>query len=239
VSSGFEVGGAARRLHIGTSGYSYPEWRGVFYPPTLKSSEYLGFYSEYFSATEINNTFYRLPSPQIVERWSSQVPEGFRFSIKLNQQITHRQRLQGSEETMGIFLEGLAALRPKLGTVLVQLPPYFKKLPEALEHFLSVYSEKLPLVFEFRHSSWFCDEIFEMLKHHRAVLAAVETDEQPAVLEKTAPLNYVRLRKSRYEAAELEKWAGWMALQQDPRFVFVKHDLQAPSIALKLLQRLA
>jgi uncharacterized protein YecE (DUF72 family) len=233
------MGGIPKRIHIGTSGYSYPEWRGLFYPSTLKGRDYLAYYSEHFSTTEINNTFYRLPSSDTVAGWHSQVPEAFRFSIKLNQQITHRQRLQGSEETMEIFLQGLAALRPKLGAVLVQLPPYFQKAPEVLDRFLCTHSGTLPLVFEFRHRSWYCDEIFEMLSRHQAALAAVETDEQPAVLERTASLSYARLRKTEYEAADLEKWAKWMAALSDTTFVYIKHGLKAPAIALKLKQMLA
>jgi uncharacterized protein YecE (DUF72 family) len=232
--SGFARSSSAKRSYIGTSGFSYPEWRGEFYPPALKSVDYLAYYAKHFSATEINNTFYRLPSPGTVENWYSRVPEGFRFSVKLNQQITHRLRLQGSEEAMELFLEGLAGLIPKLGAVLVQLPPYFQKLPEVLERFLCAFSERVPLVLEFRHRSWFCDEIYDMLKRYRAVLAMVETDEQPAVLEKTAAFTYVRLRKSEYGAVDLQRWAAWMAAQSDPAFLFVKHGLQAPSIALKL-----
>ena len=133
-------------IYVGTSGLSYKEWKGVFYPDKLPAKDYLSFYSQHFSTTEINNTFYRSPSEGTSAKWAEQVPENFRFTLKLNRKITHNKRLKDVEDEMEWFLKGAAALGKKLGTLLVQLPPYFREDTEVLEHFLEGCSQRLVIM---------------------------------------------------------------------------------------------
>ena len=221
-------------IWVGTSGFSYPEWKGVFYPEKLSAKEYLSFYAQHFSTTEINSTFYRFPSTKLVSGWLEQVPQSFRFSLKLNQKITHKKRLRDVDEEMTWFLEGGGSMGDKLGSILVQLPPYFRKNWDVLQNFLQHYSSKAPLAVEFRHPSWFCDEIFQLLKAMNTSLVMAETDESPAAREITGPLVYIRLRKSDYTDEELKAWVLWIKSQQKETFVYLKHEQSAPCLASRL-----
>lgn len=221
-------------IYIGTSGFSYPEWKGIFYPDDLSSKEYLRFYARHFTTTEINNTFYRSPSESTASGWCESVSEDFRFALKLNQKITHKKRLRGVEEEMTWFLKGAHALGSRLGTVLVQLPPYFRKDTAVFSDFVEQYSGSARLAFEFRHDSWFSEDILELLRRHEASLAVVESDERKAVREITAPFVYVRLRKSAYGEQEMEQWSSWIRSLQGEIFVYLKHDQEAPALARQL-----
>jgi len=181
-------------IYVGTSGFSYKEWKGVFCPDKLPAKDYLSFYAQHFSTTEINNTFYRSPSEGTRTKWAEQVPENFRFTLKLNRKITHNKRLKDVEDEMEWFLKGATALGEKLGTLLVQLPPYFKENRDVLEHFLGEYSERAPLALEFRHPSWFSDQTLQLLETHSAALVVTSSDEGPGVRAVTAPFLYIRLR---------------------------------------------
>jgi len=223
---------------IGTSGFSYPEWKKVFYPEDLPSKNYLNYYAEHFKTTEINNTFYRLPSRKTTEGWYANVPQDFSFTLKLTQKITHIRRLKGAHEEMNAFLEGAAGLMEKMGPILVQLPPNFRKDAAVLEEFLRDYAKKGKLAFEFRHESWFSDDTYELLKEHHCSLGVVEAEESAAVKEVTGPFIYMRLRKGDYTAEELASWANWIRSQKKDVYCYLKHDEKAPVLAKQLMEQL-
>lgn len=225
-------------IYVGTSGFSYSEWKGLFYPEKLSPKEYLNFYAEHFTTTEINNTFYRSPSESTAKKWCEQVPEGFRFALKLNRKITHKKRLREVEEEMAWFLKGAAAMGDKLGTILVQLPPYFRKDLGSLRDFLQQYKGTNQLAVEFRHQSWFSEDTLQLLAEHQASLAVVESDEGAALRRVTAPFVYMRLRKSSYPQEEIREWAGWIRSLQQDVFVYLKHEDQAPALARQLVDAL-
>lgn len=227
-----------KRIYVGTSGYSYPEWKGIFYPADLPSKNYLRFYADRFPTTEINNTFYRFPSESIAAGWSEQVPMGFRFAVKLTQRITHQKKLAHVDEEMEWFLKGIQVLRPKLSAILVQLPPSFRKDLAVLGDFLAHFGQALPLAFEFRHPSWLSADVYELLTERQAALVLAETEENPALREVTGPFIYLRLRKQSYQSGELEGWAQWLLNQRKPCFVYLKHDEQAPVLAAQLFDML-
>jgi uncharacterized protein YecE (DUF72 family) len=225
-------------IFIGTSGFSYPEWKGTFYPEDLPSKQYLHFYAEYFKTTEINNTFYRIPTFQLTESWYGQVPADFSFTLKLSQAITHRKKLKNAEAEMERFLDGSTGLKEKLGTILVQLPPYFRKDYEVLEKFLENYSSKAKLAFEFRHDSWYITETYDILKKYNSAFAVVEAEDQQAVREVTSGFIYMRLRKGDYDKKELKDWAEWISKQNAAVYCYLKHDEKAPILAQQLIDLL-
>lgn len=224
------------KLLIGTSGFSYPEWKGTFYPEDLPSKKYLSFYAQHFKTTEINNTFYRIPTYQLTESWYKEVPPDFLFTLKMSQAVTHRKKLNHAEEEMERFLDASTGLKEKLGTILVQLPPYFKIDTAILEGFLQNYATKARLAFEFRHQTWYTNEVYELLKKYNATLAVVEAEDNTAVREVTGPFIYMRLRKGDYDKNELKEWADWMGKQTVDIFCYLKHDEKAPALAQQLLE---
>jgi|ERR1044072_186146 uncharacterized protein YecE (DUF72 family) len=226
-------------LHVGTSGYSYKEWKGIFYPEDLPAKEMLAYYSRQLPAVEINNTFYRLPQASMIENWKNQVPEHFRFSIKATQRITHIKRLKNAVEETKYLLETAGLLEERLGVVLFQLPPNSKKDAERLRDFLALLPSNTRASFEFRHESWFDEEIFDLLREKNCALVASDTDEMPLTeIESTATWGYLRLRRVNYEEADL---AGWMKRVQDQKwkdaFVFFKHEDEGtgPKLAARFL----
>ena len=155
---------------IGTSGFQYPAWRGTFYPEKFPPAKMLSFYAERFLTTEINYTFYRIPNGKTMGAWDSATPEHFRFGLKAPQKVTHIAKLRNCEELMGIFQRVVLGLGSKLGPVLFQLPPNFKKDAQLLKDFLATLSSGIRVAFEFRHVSWLDDEIFALLRDHKAAL---------------------------------------------------------------------
>ncbi len=223
-------------LRIGTSGYSYKEWKGGFYPEDLKASEMLPYYAQRLGTVEINNTFYRLPSKKLLDGWSSQVPDTFRFVLKVSQKITHFKRLKGVEEETGYLVESAASLGAKLGALLVQIPPNFARDDERLAAFLALLPAGMRAALEVRNQSWLVPDVFSLLEKHGVALVASQTDEAPEPpIVRTAPWGYLRLRKTAYEPGELTAWArriadkGW-----EEAFVFFKHEQIAPDLAEKL-----
>ena len=225
-------------IYVGTSGFSYKEWKGDLYPEDLPQSQYLHYYSRVFKTTEINNTFYRTPSEKTTANWASQVPPEFRFALKLTQRITHRKRLVECDEEMEWFFRGAAPLWGHLACLLVQLPPWFKQDLDVLEDFLVKFAAKAPLAVEFRHLSWFEPATYDLLREHKAALGVVESDKLEAVREVTAPFVYMRLRRSQNTSEGLEDWARWMAAQTGDVFAYVKHAGAAPGLARDLLAAL-
>src|SRR5687768_14922545 len=162
------------RLHVGTSGYAYKEWKGSFYPEDLPDKQMLRYYGERFRSVEINNTFYRMPKAAMLEGWAAEVPEHFKFVIKAPQQITHIKRLKGAENSVAYLLEVAAVLKERLGPLLFQLPPHLKKDAARLRDFLGLLPADRRAAFEFRHQSWFDDEVFGLLRERRAALCIAE-----------------------------------------------------------------
>ena len=177
----------------------------------------------------------------MVGNWRDEVPAEFQFTLKVSQIITHRKKLKAVDSEMHRFLEGAAALKEKLATLLVQLPPFFRKDLGTLEDFLNTFSSQARFSFEFRHSSWFCDDLYQLLRKHNCALAVVEKEEgegADAPREVTAPFVYMRLRKGEYSDAELDDWAEWIRRQTVDVFCYLKHDDEAPLLAKRLLKAL-
>src|SRR5215213_335232 len=151
-------------IHVGTSGWSYKEWKGSFYPPKLPAGEMLRYYSARFPTVEVNNSFYRIPSESVLAGWAGQVPEGFRFVLKASRRITHHHRLADVDGSLGYFLRAVNPLGERLGPTLFQLPPTFKKDVSRLSQFLGRLPQRWPAAIEFRHASWLDDEVYDVLR---------------------------------------------------------------------------
>jgi len=227
-------------LHVGTSGYSYKEWKGNFYPEDLPAKEMLSYYSRRLPAVEINNTFYRLPQASMIENWKEQVPKDFRFSIKATQRITHIKRLKNAAEETKYLLETAALLEQRLGVVLFQLPPNSKKDAERLKDFLALLPSDRRAAFEFRHESWFDDETLDLLRAKDCALVVSDTDEKSlSEIISTANWGYLRLRRTSYNKDDL---VDWMKRVRDQKwkdaFVFFKHEDEGvgPMLAAQFLE---
>jgi uncharacterized protein YecE (DUF72 family) len=227
-------------FYVGTSGYSYKEWKGSFYPHKLPAKQMLSYYSEHFKTVESNSTFKRLPTTAVVAAWVNAVPTDFRFALKAPQPITHYKRLKGAADAVARFLQVANQFQKRLGPLLFQLPPNFKKDTPRLRAFLKLLPRKNRVAFEFRHSSWFDDEIFDMLRAHRVALCiADETDDLAVPFVATADWGCLRLRRPDYDNAALKKWVKQVR-QQDWQdvFVFFKHEDEAkgPQFAKRFLE---
>ena len=228
------------RVLVGTSGYSYKEWKGPFYPKDLAAGGFLRFFAERLQTVEINNTFYRMPTAKLVEGWAEQVPETFTFAVKAPQRITHIARLQNAAETTEIFVRTVGKLGPRLGPLLFQLPPFLRKDTARLAAFFESAPRGPRYAFEFRHASWFDDEIWDLLRQHGAALCVAEGESLESPLVATADWGYVRLRRDEYPDALLASWAQRIRAQPwKEAFVYVKHDEgDAPAVARKLIEAL-
>jgi uncharacterized protein YecE (DUF72 family) len=228
------------KLHVGTSGYSYKEWKGNFYPEDLPAKEMLSYYSQRLPAVEINNTFYRLPQPSMIENWKAQVPARFRFSIKATQRITHIKRLNNVAGETKYLLETAALLEERLGVVLFQLPPNMKKDFERLKNFLDLLPAGVRTAFEFRHETWFDDDVFGLLRERDSALVVSDTDEKPLTgITGTAKWGYLRLRRTAYEEDDLVEWLKRVREQKwKDAFVFFKHEDEGtgPKLAAQFLE---
>lgn len=213
-------------LYAGTSGYSYKEWKGSFYPEKISANEMLSYYAARLPAVELNNSYYRLPERSTVESWRRQTPENFRFSVKAPRSITLYRRLKGVGEQTKQMLETVSALEDRLGTLLFRMPENMKKDLACLKSFLKQLPADTPAAFDFRHPTWFDDDVRELLRSHNRVLVISDTDENPAKeIDKTADWGYVRLRRVRYSKAELTAWAKRIKTQNWTKtFVFFKHE---------------
>ncbi|HSM35524.1 MAG TPA: DUF72 domain-containing protein [Longimicrobiales bacterium] len=220
-------------LRVGTSGFSYKEWKGSFYPEDLPQSKFLSYYGEHFKTVEINNTFYRMPKPELLEGWASQVGDDFRFVLKASRRITHQGRLKDVGDNVRYLYDVAATLGERLGPVLFQLPPYLKCDVERLRGFLATLPEGARAAMEFRDASWHDNAVFDALREHGVALCIAETPDDATPFESTADWGYLRLRKVAYEAGELEAWAdrvreaGWREA-----YVFFKHEDEGTGPAL-------
>jgi uncharacterized protein YecE (DUF72 family) len=230
-------------LYVGTSGYSYPKWRGSFYPPKLPTAQMLDFYASRFRAVEINNTFRSPPTASALETWASQTPANFCFALKAPMAITHIRRLMGVEEMVSSLFETTAALKKRLGPILFQLPPNFKKDLPRLRAFLALLPPRRRAAMEFRHPTWFDDETFGVLRKHRIALCIADAgDDLEVPFVATANWGYLRLRRDNYSNAALKSWtAGILAQTWRDCFVFFKHEDTGigPQLATRLTKMLA
>jgi uncharacterized protein YecE (DUF72 family) len=228
------------RILAGTSGFSYKEWVGEFYPDKHPANDMLRYYATRLPTVEINNTFYRMPKTPVVEGWAAEVPADFKFVIKASQRITHFQRLKGSDESVSLLLHVVSALKDRLGPLLFQLPPNFKKDVPRLRAFLALIPAERRAAFEFRHQSWFDDEVFGLLREHHATLCLADADDELDIpFVATTDWGYLRLRQPDYDDAELKKWVKRVR-DQDWRdaFVFFKHEDagKGPAFAKRFLE---
>ena len=214
------------RFFVGTSGYSYKEWKGSFYPEKLPQREMLAYYAQRFGTVEVNNSFYRMPAASVLKSWAQEVPAGFRFVLKAPQTITHFKRLNNAKSVTNDFLRIAATLKQRRGPVLFQLPPNFKKDLARLEVFLSLIRKGTAIAFEFRHSSWFDNEVIDCLRAKSCALCVADTDDLPrADLISTAGWGYVRLRRKHYTRKQLAAWVERMKAQAwSEAYVFFKHE---------------
>ncbi len=230
------------RILVGTSGFSYPSWRGAFYPQDLPASRFLPYYAEHFATVEINNTFHRMPTEKLLAGWAAQVPEEFRFALKAPQRITHQLRLRDAAEPAGRFCALAATLGARLGPLLFQLPPTLRADVPRLADFLAGLPAGAEVAFEFRHPSWLADATWAALAARGAALCVADGEALAAPVVATAPFGYLRLRRETYADADLDAWAERIATT--PRwervYVYFKHDDagQAAAYARALLDRL-
>jgi len=223
---------------MGTSGFSYKEWKGTFYPPDLADREMLAYYATRFPTVEIDSTFYRMPTAKTLEGWRDASSENFRFTIKATQQITHRQRLKVPSEALTYLTGVVPILGSKLGLLFFQLPPFSRCDVARLEAFLNALPDGIPYAFEFRHESWFTSEVYQLLRDRSVTLCIHDADEGCSPIEITAPRVYVRLRRAAYPPEAREPWRvrfqDWAASGLDV-FAYIKHkdNPDAPRIALE------
>ena len=228
------------KLYVGTSGYSYKEWKGSFYPETIAPKDMLAYYATRLEAVELNNTFYRMPQPSMIDSWKAQVPKNFRFSVKAPQSITHFRRLNNAGAQTQLMLTTVAALEDRLGAVIFRLPENMKKDLKRLEMFLKELPADTPAVFDFRHPTWFDDEVVALLRSQNRVFCVSDIEELPeSYTFKTADLGYVRLRREKYTKAELVKWVKRIKAQKwRDTYVFFKHEDEGtgPKLAAQFLE---
>jgi uncharacterized protein YecE (DUF72 family) len=228
------------KLYAGASGYSFKEWNGIFYPEKCKPAEMLPFYSARLPTVEINNTFYRMPAVPMLEEWVKCTPAEFRFAIKASRRITHMARIkvESAADSVAYLYKNLAALGPKRGPVLFQLPPNLKKDAPRLAAFMELLPEGHNAAFEFRNDTWFDDEVYAILKAKGAALVLSEReDNAPPPLVETAPWGYVRLRLESYSEDDLRHWAGRLAATGwRETFAYFMHEPTAPEYAQALMR---
>lgn len=213
-------------LRAGTSGFAFKEWKGSFYPKEMKDDGMLGFYAGKFPAVEINNTFYRLPKEEVLQGWAAQVPEPFSFAIKASQKITHFARLKAeAASSVEYLLKNTSTLGSRLGPILFQLPPNMKKDADRLRDFLAMLPSDRRYTIEFRHESWFEDEVYQMLRDRDIAMCIIDQPDFASPVVATASWGYVRLHRFDYDDAMHGVWAQRIADQSwNDAYVFFKHD---------------
>lgn len=235
------------KVFVGTSGWSYEHWKGPFYPANLANKDFLEFYTKKFSTVEINSSFYHLPKEQTFKNWRDKTPKDFLFSVKVSRFITHQKKLKDVKEPWQLFWQRVKFLKEKLGPILFQLPPNFKSNSERLKNFLKILPKKQAFTFEFRHESWFCEEIYKILATYNSALTISDTPSYPYFEVITADFTYLRLHgherlyTSNYQDKYLKKLSqkikNWLRTCKLKKvFVYFDNDAfgYAPKNALKL-----
>lgn len=226
-------------LHVGTSGFSYDEWRPAFYPDDLKKDAMLPFYAERLPAVELNNTFYRLPTAKMAAKWRAQVPDSFRFAVKASQKLTWTQKLADCGELLGVLFAAIEPLGATLGCVFYQVPKWVRKDTALLREFLQQQQPGVRVAFEFAHASWDDDDARAVLREHGVALVASDKDDAPPpALVDTATWCYVRLRRTAYSDDDLRGWRDRLrAAFPAGGFVFFKHEdsCAGPALAKRFL----
>lgn len=228
-------------IHVGTSGYNYPEWRGTFYPEKFPTTKMLAYYAERFHTVEINYTFYRIPTEKLLAGWAAGTPDGFTFTLKAPRRITHDAKLQRVEDLTQSFCRIARTLGPKLGVLLFQLPPTFKKDVAVLREFLELLPEGTRAAFEFRHASWHEADVFDALRTRNVALCIADSEKMSTPVERTADYGYCRLRDEGYQQADIERWAATVkGLGVANAYVYFKHEEQGlgPDFAKRFIEAL-
>ena len=231
-------------IHVGTSGYNYPEWKGHFYPDNLAAAKMLPYYAERFTTVEINYTFYRMPTAKLVAGWAAQVPPDFKFTLKAPKRITHDRRLRDTADLVRGFCEAAAELGPQLGALLFQLAPNFKKDLAVLDDFLAVLPPRVCGAFEFRHDSWLDEEVFARLRARNLALCIADSETRSTPVMATADYAYLRLRDEGYTPEDIAGWADRireLSAQCREVYVYFKHEDagKGPEFGRLLKERLA
>jgi uncharacterized protein YecE (DUF72 family) len=228
-------------VRIGTSGFSYKEWVGSFYPPRTPGKKMLAYYGARMPTVEINYTFRAMPRPPMLEGWMRETPDEFRFALKASQRITHHARLRNTQSDLDYFISVAGTLDGRLGPTLFQLPPGLKKDVPLLSDFLAQLGGRLAAAFEFRDPSWFDDPVFDALGQCSSALCIAESDKLSTPVVLTAPHAYLRLRREDYDEAALAQWADRIAdmdAQERDVYVYLKHEAAAPERAAMLRRML-
>jgi uncharacterized protein YecE (DUF72 family) len=228
------------RLWAGASGFAFKEWKGSFYPEKIEPEAMLAWYARGLPSVEINNSFYQMPKVTVLEHWAQVTPEAFRFAIKASRRITHDARLVADTAAASVayLYKNLASLGAKRGPVLFQLPPFLKKDLPRLADFVQLLPAGHQAAFEFRHDSWFDDDVYALLRSVGAVLCLSEREDQTAPpLVETADWGYLRLRLETYAEADLASWVSRLAdTRWQQTHVYFMHEPTAPAYAARLLQ---
>ncbi len=214
-------------LWVGTSGYNYPEWRGTFYPEKLPAAKMLPYYAERLPTVEINYTFYRMPTANIVEGWKGATPDRFKLTLKAPRRITHDKRLKDCAESVQMFVDVAATLGTKQGALLFQLPPFFRKDLEVLDAFLATCPSGIRAAFEFRHASWLDAEVYARLRARNLALCVADSEKLTTPVEITADYAYFRLRDEGYTSDDIARWARTIRDKTAgcaDLFVYFKHE---------------
>ena len=223
--------------HLGTSGWSYPGWRGKFYPEGLSSKDWLPYLARHFSTVEVNMTFYRLPKPEILRSWGERTPAQFTLTLKASRRITHLKKLRNVRSDVQDFYRLAEALREKLGCILFQLPPSITHNLELLREFLAALSPAYRNVIEFRHESWYTDEVFELLRARGVTFCAVSSNQVPPTVAATSPVAYFRFHgltggyRYNYSDEELRAWAEKIKMvKAEDGYIYFNNDFQAHAV---------
>jgi uncharacterized protein YecE (DUF72 family) len=231
-----------QRVLVGTSGYNYPEWRGSFYPEKFSTDKMLAYYADRFPTVEINYTFYRIPSEKLLAGWAAGTPDNFTFTLKAPQRITHLAKLQRCEDLLQTFTRTARTLGPKLGVLLFQLPPTFRKNIDVLSAFLELLPDGTRAAFEFRHQSWFDAAVFDALRARNLALCVADSEKLSTPVEVTADYGYFRLRDEGYQPEDIEGWARTIGALPGvgDAFVYFKHEEQGlgPEFAQRMIDAL-
>jgi uncharacterized protein YecE (DUF72 family) len=224
-------------LYAGTSGFSYAAWKGKFYPANLPGAKMLRYYAERLSGVELNGSFYRTPPETTLEKWAAETPPGFRFCMKANRGLTYSAAAFDKVGLARIFTQRIATLGERLGPVLLQFPPTRQKDVQLLDELLTALAR--PVVAEFRHASWFDEDVYRALRDHGAALVVTDEAKWPrAPLVDVGPTAYIRLRRG-YTTRSLEPWVAEVrsaVAAHDDVHVYFKHDSASPALARRLLK---